>query len=45
MINQCMRYDIDGNPTEAVKPEEAEQAKLLLKQLKKRISDGRKKGA
>ena len=46
LIDQCMRYDLDGNPT----PEEAENAKARLTEIrefrrKARQAKGEKKGA
>ncbi|HGY8239677.1 TPA: ProQ/FINO family protein [Escherichia coli] len=34
LIDQCMRYDLDGNPTEPATPEEAENAKARLTEIK-----------
>ncbi|MEH0046453.1 ProQ/FINO family protein, partial [Escherichia coli] len=50
LIDQCMRYDLDGNPTVAVTPEEAENAKARLTEIKAfrrkaRQAKGEKKGA
>ena len=50
LIDQCMRYDLDGNPTVVVTPEEAEQAKARLKEIrafrrKARQEKDKKKGA
>ena len=50
LIDQCMRYDLDGNPTVAVTPEEAEQAKTRLTEIrefrrKARQEKDKKKGA
>lgn len=50
LIDQCMRYYLDGNPTVAVTPEEAEQAKARLKEIrafrrKARQAKDEKKGA
>lgn len=50
LIDQCMRYDLDGNPTVSVTPEEAEQAKARLTEIrafrrKARQEKDKKKGA
>lgn len=50
LIDQCMRYDLDGNPTEPATPEEAENAKARLTEIKAfrrkaRQAKGEKKGA
>ncbi|EMW1937018.1 hypothetical protein AAF987_004431 [Escherichia coli] len=41
LIGQSMRYDLDGNPTVDVTPEEAEQARVRLKAIQKRRAEER----